>query len=81
MSNPIKAAIAETINLECKIDYNIAKNSEHIHISNANAVADSIVYRLSEIGYSIVNTKEFESTKKQLTDAGWAEDYRRGMSW
>lgn len=64
----VREAIAEVIANEAEIQFRIESNIEHHWVENRDEVADAIVQRLREIGYSIVKTADYDIARVQAED-------------
>jgi len=76
----IEHIISNCVLFKSDISYEIREGYENLWVDNPEEVAETIIDQLRSNGYVITKSDDLDKSRDASNDAGWREDYRRGMS-
>lgn len=80
MEKMVEHIISSCILFKSDISYEIRDGYENLWVDNSEEVAETIISHLRSNGYVIAKSNDIDKDRSAVNDAGWREDYRRGMS-
>ena len=81
MVKVIEHIISNCVLFKSNISYEIREGYENLWVDNPEEVAGTIISHLRSHGYVITKSDDLDKARNAANDAGWREDYRRGMSF